>query len=451
MALDPTYSQEYLDALPLWLKEAMNLSAPSVNQQLATPNLPVASPSYIKPPSGLFDQVGDSSLGEEDGFGNSVSVDNNDSFGIADSINDFTDDPLGALGFTSTPDNAHPDDVTVAQIDNAAIVGKALTSVFDVPTPLSLAVNGLFGLFSINAHNQANPQNYQQSFWDVLFGPKASVFHAKQRAARLGFTEESNPSISRSGIFAPWSHPFEADYRTARDPDSAVPGLVGHPYGIDQTNANNPDSPNFSVDAFDVMDINDPIDAFYSDEMDDESGFSGDGGSGGGGAPGGGGCFVAGSLIAMADGSTKPIEFIEVGDKVASFEDLDGPLIEGTVSEVAVDYVNVVNINDTLGVSHTEIMVTGDGNWSSVSDLVVGDTLLADTGNIVTIDSINHLPQKTMVFNFDVENTGTYTVDGYRTVRGRIVLGHKLMEGSPYPTMQIALSNFIKEGVRVDG
>ena len=56
-----------------------------------------------------------------------------------------------------------------------------------------------------------------------------------------------------------------------------------------------------------------------------------------------------------------------------------------------------------------------------------------------------------MVFNFDVENTGTYTVDGYRTVRGRIVLGHKLMEGSPYPTMQIALSNFIKEGVRVDG
>jgi len=177
----------------------------------------------------------------------------------------------------------------------------------------------------------------------------------------------------------------------------------------------------------------------------DQDTASGDPGGDEGGSDSGGGCFVAGSLIAMADGSTKPIEFIEVGDKVANFEELDGPLTSGTVCEVAVDYVNVVRINGILGVSHTEIMVTGDGNWSSVSDLVVGDTLLSDTGDIVTINSIVYLLQKQFVFNFDVKETATYTVDGYRTVRGRRALGYNLAGKSPYPTMQIALSNFIKE------
>lgn len=289
MALDPTYSQEYLDALPLWLKEAMNLSAPSIAdpiQQLATPNLPVAPSSYIKPPSGLFDQGGDNSLGEEDAFGNSLSVDNNDSFGfsnIGESINDITDDPLGALGFTSTPDNAHPDDVAVSQIDNAAIVGKALTSVFDIPTPLSLAVNGLFGMFSIAAHNQANPHHNQQSFWDILFGPKASDFHANEKAER---GKIQNPYLMDSpvfqNIFTPEAFPFQADYRTAIDPDSAVPGLVGNPYGIDPTNAYNPDSPNYSIDPFDVIDVNNPIDGFYNDDGGDSDSGGSSGSSGGG-------------------------------------------------------------------------------------------------------------------------------------------------------------------------
>jgi len=169
------------------------------------------------------------------------------------------------------------------------------------------------------------------------------------------------------------------------------------------------------------------------------------GAAGGAGGSGSSGCFVAGSLIAMADGSTKPIELIEVGDRVASFEDLSGPITEGTVCEVAVDYVDVVVINGTLGVSHSQLMVTGDGNWQSVSDLVVGDTLLADTGDVVTINSIDHLPQKAFVFNFDVKDTATYMVGGYRTVRGIRALGYKLMEASPYPTMQIALSNFVKD------
>jgi hypothetical protein len=174
----------------------------------------------------------------------------------------------------------------------------------------------------------------------------------------------------------------------------------------------------------------------------DNSGPGTDDDSSGGGT---GGCFVAGSLIAMADGSTKPIELIEVGDQVASFEDLAGPTTRGTVSEVAVDYTDVIVINGTLGVSHSELMVTGDGNWQSVSDLVVGDTLLADTGNAVTINSIDHLPQKALVFNFDVRDTGTYTVGGYRTVRGSRALGYNLAEGSPYPTMQLALSHFVKD------
>ena len=52
--------------------------------------------------------------------------------------------------------------------------------------------------------------------------------------------------------------------------------------------------------------------------------------------PTGGGCFAAGTLIPMADGTMKPIEQVEVGDRVksASERDPEGPISSGGVAEV---------------------------------------------------------------------------------------------------------------------
>ena len=297
MALDPTYSQEYLDALPLWLKEAMNLSAPSVSEPIQQEDDFISPFVYTQPNIGLFDQASDSSdinlgIDQEDLF----SMDTEDTFGIGKGLENALN--LG-FGLQSFDKDTHQDDKNVAHVNNLGKLSKVAMSPFflGVPTPISLAVTGLFSAFDIAAHNQANPQNYQQSLWDVFFGPSAKDFHGNQRAARLGFTEESNPDISGRGIFFNGMHPVEQDYRYSIDPDSAVPDLGGNPYGTGKgsaIDARNPNSPNYSIDFFDIgdynkMDINNPIDGFYNDGGGDSDSGSSSGSSGGGMSDGVGG------------------------------------------------------------------------------------------------------------------------------------------------------------------
>lgn len=281
MALDPTYSQEYLDALPLWLKEAMNLSAPSVSEPIQQEDDFISPFVYTQPKIGLFDQASDSSdinlgIDQEDLF----SIDTEDTFGIGKGLENALNEGFGIQSFDK---DAHQDDKNVAHINNLQSLTKVGIPFFDIPTPLSLAINGLFGAFGIAASNKANPQYDPISYWNMLnpfFDPEEYV--SEQKAARLGMTEESNPEISRRSMFLEGLFPAEKDYRTAIDPDSAVPDLVGNPYGIDPTNAYNPNSPNYSIDPFDIMDVNNPIDGFYNDGGGDSDSGSSSSSSGGG-------------------------------------------------------------------------------------------------------------------------------------------------------------------------
>lgn len=253
MALDPTYSQEYLDALPLWLKEAMNLSAPSVSEPIQQEDDFISPFVYTQPKIGLFDQASDSSdinlgIDQEDLF----SIDTEDTFGIGKGLENALNEGFGIQSFD---EDAHQDDKNVAHINNLQSLAKVGMPFFDIPTPLSLAVNGLFGAFGIAASNKANPQYDPISYWNMFnpfFDPEDYV--SGQKAARLGMTEESNPEISGRGIFFNGMHPVEQDYRYSIDPDSAVPDLGGNPFGTVAEDAYNPNSPNYSIDPFDIMD-----------------------------------------------------------------------------------------------------------------------------------------------------------------------------------------------------
>lgn len=274
MAINPTYSQEYLDSLPLWLKEAMNLSDPNVRTPIQQEDNSISPFVYTRPNIGLFDQVNDDNINlgidQEDLF----NIDTKDTFGIGKGLENALNSGFGIKSFDK---DDHQDDKNVAHVHNLGNLAQIGIGpgFLAAPLGLSLAVQGLFNAFDIAASNKANPHYDPISYWNML-NPffDSEEYVANQKAARLGFTEESNPEISGRGMFFKGMHPVEKDYRYSIDPDSAVVrGLVSNPFGTNPENANNPNSPTYSIDHFDIIDINNPIDGFYNDGGDDSGGF----------------------------------------------------------------------------------------------------------------------------------------------------------------------------------
>ena len=101
--------------------------------------------------------------------------------------------------------------------------------------------------------------------------------------------------------------------------------------------------------------------------------------SSGGGDSGGGGCFLKGTQVTMADGSTKAIEKVDLGDKVAK-----GGKVFATGKFL------VENLHDYKGIkvsgSH---MVSEDGNWVRVEDSKHGKSLGNDEHTVYVFGSEN--------------------------------------------------------------
>jgi hypothetical protein len=128
---------------------------------------------------------------------------------------------------------------------------------------------------------------------------------------------------------------------------------------------------------------------------------------------GGGGCFLAGTKIAMADGSTKPIENIRVGDVVLSFDEISSQFKPDKVAAVAdptkADHHLVVNGSMLLTPTHP---VRSKGDWVEIGNLKIGDTLTAADGSAVPIKSIEKVDGEVTVYNFTVNPYGTYIANG---------------------------------------
>jgi hypothetical protein len=126
------------------------------------------------------------------------------------------------------------------------------------------------------------------------------------------------------------------------------------------------------------------------------------------------GCFTADTEILMADGSKKPIEQIEVGDKIKTFSDfISQELVDGEVTKVWEHTVGVYYIiNEKLEVT-PEHMVFANGHFMDVASLKVGDWLLNSQGEKVFIELIETRQELTKVYNFEVEPQHTYFAGGF--------------------------------------
>lgn len=126
-----------------------------------------------------------------------------------------------------------------------------------------------------------------------------------------------------------------------------------------------------------------------------------------------GGCFVAGTQITMADGSTKNIEDIQFGEKIFTFQD---PLSEKKVSSVVTrTFEHVVkrylNINNRLEVTPEHVLFV-NGSWKMASEIRLGDQLLDMNRNIVIVNLIQEVETPVSVYNLEVLGTHTFFANG---------------------------------------
>ncbi|MGG4147628.1 polymorphic toxin-type HINT domain-containing protein, partial [Paenibacillus algorifonticola] len=124
-------------------------------------------------------------------------------------------------------------------------------------------------------------------------------------------------------------------------------------------------------------------------------------------------CFTAGTKV-LTDEGEKPIEEIEVGDKVLSKDDETGEVaykeVVGLFQKQA-DEIYYVHIGDEVIEATGEHPFWLDGKgWTFVKDLKVGDLLVSSDGTKLAIDKIEKESREATVYNFEVEDYHSYFV-----------------------------------------
>ncbi|MEV0806664.1 polymorphic toxin-type HINT domain-containing protein [Micromonospora sp. NPDC050200] len=128
--------------------------------------------------------------------------------------------------------------------------------------------------------------------------------------------------------------------------------------------------------------------------------------------------FAAGTLVLLADGTRKPIEELEPGDKVWATDPVTG---KTEVKPVVATHINLdVHLTDlTLAVDgQGEFLVQGTqthpiwsedrGDWVDAAKLVRGERLLAATGVPVSVSRVHSYEGSEVRYNLTVDDTHTY-------------------------------------------
>jgi len=122
-----------------------------------------------------------------------------------------------------------------------------------------------------------------------------------------------------------------------------------------------------------------------------------------------GGCFAAGTLVKMADGSEKAIETVQKGDEVLTFSDpIEKDLVKGMVTETWKHTVaEYLIINDYLNVT-PEHQIFSNNRFIDAGMLKKGDWMLNSKGEKVFVSSIILEHEIITVFNLKIDPQHTF-------------------------------------------
>jgi hypothetical protein len=142
-------------------------------------------------------------------------------------------------------------------------------------------------------------------------------------------------------------------------------------------------------------------------------------------------CFVAGTLVTMADGSKKKIEDVELGEELLGQDGIINTVLE--FDHPPLDGRDLIAFNGGKPLMTPEHPLWTKEGWKSYSaettqwqkpeiahlmingDFVVGDEILMDDDTWFTIESIDVHPEEPeqQVYNFYLDGNNTYYADGF--------------------------------------
>jgi Pretoxin HINT domain len=115
-------------------------------------------------------------------------------------------------------------------------------------------------------------------------------------------------------------------------------------------------------------------------------------------------CFLPGTRVSLASGSSLPIEHLSLGAQVLSYDTASRRLCTGTVVEKTTTSVSrYIIINDLIRVSSSHL-VYSDNRWQPTRDLMVGQSLLSETGRSWRIERVENSAQRAVVYNLHLSN-----------------------------------------------
>jgi len=132
---------------------------------------------------------------------------------------------------------------------------------------------------------------------------------------------------------------------------------------------------------------------------------------------GGGACFVAGTPITMADGSTKPIESIAIGDVVRAYDERACRLVDGRVDQLFVhaphEAPELVRVNRTL-ITTPKHSFFVNGRWVKAAELVPNYALQAANSALATplVSTIEAVAASATVYNIGIGRYHDYFAGG---------------------------------------
>lgn len=127
-------------------------------------------------------------------------------------------------------------------------------------------------------------------------------------------------------------------------------------------------------------------------------------------------CFVAGTLVLMADGTTRAIEQLKPHDKVLSVHELDpeGKPVVSTVVELydrgPKPILEVRVAGEVIRCTFNHRFYVRNRGWIGASELLAGDQVRTPQMEWVSVNSITETPDIEPVFNLQVDATHTYFV-----------------------------------------
>jgi Hint module len=124
--------------------------------------------------------------------------------------------------------------------------------------------------------------------------------------------------------------------------------------------------------------------------------------------PPGGGCFLAGTLISMADGTRKPIERVNVGEFVFTYDFKADEVVQARVAETfhhtKEETRRYLVINHRLRVTPNHLIWTQNRDWIGAGALQLGDQLELLDGHTLVVTRVDVVDDQVEVFNLHVEH-----------------------------------------------